>query len=65
MRAAMHTLSRYWRAAARSPARWRLGQAAVGIVLAGLVAAGAMALPGAKAAAQGGHGGYTYTQRVC
>ena len=64
MNATMHTHSRYWRAAAQSPAR-RLGQVAVGIVLAGLVVAGGMALPGAKAAAQGAHGGYTYTHRVC
>ena len=65
MNATIPTLSRYWLTEIQSLARRRLGQAAVCIVLAGLVAAGGLALPGAKAAAQGGHNGYTYTQRVC
>ena len=55
-----------------SPRHWltktwlRLGKVAVVIVLAGLVAAGGMAFPGAKdAAAQSIRSGYAYTQRVC
>ena len=43
----------------------RLVKIAVVIILGGLAIAGALAFPNAKAAAQGSHSGYTYTQRVC
>ena len=42
-----------------------MGQIAAVIVLAGLAVAVGMAFPDAKAAAQGSHGGYTYTERTC
>ena len=48
------------------PLAWlRLGKVAVFSILAGLSIAGGMAFPAADAAAQGAHGGYTYSQRVC
>ena len=65
MTAIMHHLARYWLTETRSPSRRRLGKIAACVALAGLSIAGGTAFSGAPAEAQGSHGGYTYTQRVC
>ena len=56
---------RHWLTKTLALAQRRYGKIAVITILAGLAIAVGMSLSDNKAAAQGGHNGYAYTQRVC